>query len=210
MVSHGDRAGARRADAADEFGYRTDSSILTDQFIKDCLASARAAFIAKVICSALDDNPLPATSAVFLRDVSSAALLEALDVRGEAQCNAEACRLCDILAALLAMSDEEVPEVLAFTMVQTLEAGRAVVEAVPHICETDLAADWKPEAAFLEWAPRLVIAKEVRVSASRYHCRTLCPNDPQLRIIRIYKAECPSYTVRRIRDSGRKVFSCDS
>ncbi len=59
-------------------------------------------------------------------------------------------RLCEIFAALLAMSDEEVMEVLAFTMAQTLEAGGPVVEAVLHVCETDLPACWKTEPAFFD------------------------------------------------------------
>ena len=79
-----------------------------------------------------------------------AALFEALGVRGEARRNADAYRLCEIFAALLAMSDQEVMEVLAFTMAQTLEAGGPVVEAVLHVCDTDLHAYWKPEAAFFD------------------------------------------------------------
>lgn len=78
------------------------------------------------------------------------ALFEALGVRGEARRNADAYRLCEIFAALLAMSDEEVLEVLAFTMAQTLEAGGPVVEAVLHVCGTDLAPYWKPDAAFFD------------------------------------------------------------
>ena len=79
-----------------------------------------------------------------------AALFEALGVRGEARRNADAYRLCEIFAALLAMSDKEVMEVLAFTMAQTLEAGGPVVEAVLHVCETDLPTYWKPEPAFFD------------------------------------------------------------
>ncbi len=41
-------------------------------------------------------------------------------------------------------------EVLAFAMAQTLEAGGPVVEAVLHVCETDLHAYWKPEPAFFD------------------------------------------------------------
>jgi len=58
--------------------------------------------------------------------------------------------LCEIFAALLAMPDEEVMEVLAFAMAQTLEAGGPVVEAVLHVCETDLPAYWKPDPAFFD------------------------------------------------------------
>ncbi len=79
-----------------------------------------------------------------------ASLFEALGVNGEARRNSDAYRLCEIFAALLAMSDEEVMEVLAFTMAQTLEAGGPVVEAVLHVCETDLPAYWKLDAAFFD------------------------------------------------------------
>jgi len=41
-------------------------------------------------------------------------------------------------------------EVLACTMAQTLEAGGPVVEAVLHVCETDLPACWKPDPAFFD------------------------------------------------------------
>jgi len=79
-----------------------------------------------------------------------AALFEALSVSAEARRNTDAYRLCEIFAALLAMSDAEVMEVLAFMMAQTLEAGGPVVEAVLHVCETDLPAYWKPEPAFFD------------------------------------------------------------
>ena len=79
-----------------------------------------------------------------------AALFEAFGVRGEARRNSDAYRLCEIFAALLAMSDEEVMEVLAFTMAETLEAGGPVVEAVLHVCETDLPEYWKPDPAFFD------------------------------------------------------------
>ena len=79
-----------------------------------------------------------------------AALFEALGVRGEARRNSDAYRLCEIFAALLAMSDAEVMEILAFTMAETLQAGGPVVEAVLHVCETDLPAYWKPDEAFFD------------------------------------------------------------
>ena len=79
-----------------------------------------------------------------------ARLFEAMNVSGETRRNGDAYRLCEIFAALLAMSDAEVGEVLAFTMAETLEAGGPVVEAVLHVCETDLSACWKPEPAFFE------------------------------------------------------------
>jgi len=41
-------------------------------------------------------------------------------------------------------------EVPAYTMAETLEAGGPVVEAVLHVCETELPAYWKPEPAFFD------------------------------------------------------------
>lgn len=79
-----------------------------------------------------------------------ASLFEAINVSGETRRNGDAYRLCEIFAALLAMSDAEVGEVLAFTMAETLEAGGAVAEAVLHVCETDLSTCWKPEPAFFD------------------------------------------------------------
>lgn len=72
-------------------------------------------------------------------------LFAALNVNGSARRNGDAYRLCEVFVALLAMSDEEVMQVLAFTMADTLEAGGAIVEAVANVCETDMASYWKPE-----------------------------------------------------------------
>lgn len=77
-------------------------------------------------------------------------LFAALKVNGSARRNGDAYRLCEIFAALLAMSDDEVMQVLAFTMADTLEAGGEIVEAVAHVCETDMASYWKPEPAFFD------------------------------------------------------------
>ncbi|MEM1087688.1 MAG: partitioning protein, partial [Pseudomonadota bacterium] len=77
-------------------------------------------------------------------------LFAALNVNGAARRNGDAYRLCEVFAALLAMSDAEVMQVLAFTMADTLEAGGAIVEAVAHVCETEMASYWKPEPAFFD------------------------------------------------------------
>ena len=79
-----------------------------------------------------------------------ASLFNALGVNGEARRNSDAYRLCEVFAALLAMADEEVMEALAYAMAETLEPGGAVAEAVLHVCETDLAAYWKPEPVFFD------------------------------------------------------------
>lgn len=77
-------------------------------------------------------------------------LFSALGVNGEMRRNGDGYRLCEIFTAMLAMSNEEVGEVLAFAMAETLEAGGPVVETVLHVCGTDLSAYWKPEPAFFE------------------------------------------------------------
>ena len=79
-----------------------------------------------------------------------ASLFSALGVNGEMRRNGDGCRLCEVFAALLAMSDEEVGEVLAYAMAETLEAGGPAVEAVLHVCGTDLSTYWKPEPAFFD------------------------------------------------------------
>lgn len=77
-------------------------------------------------------------------------LFSALNVNGSARRNGDAYRLCEVFAALLAMSDDEVLQALTFTMVDTLEAGGAIVEAVAHVCATDMASYWTPEPAFFD------------------------------------------------------------
>lgn len=64
--------------------------------------------------------------------------------------NGDAYSLCETFSALLAMSDEEVMQVLALTMAKTLEAGGPVVEAVLHVCGTDLGRYWSTDDAFFE------------------------------------------------------------
>ena len=81
---------------------------------------------------------------------SIASLLQAAGLRGEARRNGDAFGLCEIFAVLLGMPDAQVMEVLAVTMADTLEAGGPVVEAVLHVCETDLSAFWQPEPVFFE------------------------------------------------------------
>ena len=79
-----------------------------------------------------------------------AALFEACGVRADARRSGDAYRLCEVFAALLAMPEGDVMEILAFTLAETLESGGPVVEAVLHVCETDLAAYWRPEPAFFD------------------------------------------------------------
>ena len=79
-----------------------------------------------------------------------AALFEAMGVNGAPRRNGDAYRLAEVFTALLAMSDDEVGEVLAYVMADTLEPGGAIVEAVLHVCETDVSAFWKPDQAFFD------------------------------------------------------------
>ena len=48
------------------------------------------------------------------------------------------------------MSDEEVLTVLASVMARTLEAGNGIVEAVLHVCGTNLPKAWKPDEVFFD------------------------------------------------------------
>ncbi|WP_084397238.1 ParB/RepB/Spo0J family partition protein [Henriciella aquimarina] len=78
------------------------------------------------------------------------ALFKALNVNPALRRNGDDYRLCELFSALLAMSDEEVLTVLASVMARTLEAGNGVVEAVLHVCDTDLSAAWKPDETFFD------------------------------------------------------------
>jgi ParB family transcriptional regulator, chromosome partitioning protein len=84
------------------------------------------------------------------RRARTASLFEARGVSGEARRSGDPYRLCEVFAALLAMPDAEVMDVLAFAMAETLEPGGPVVEAVLHVCKTDLATSWRPDAAFFD------------------------------------------------------------
>jgi ParB family chromosome partitioning protein len=64
--------------------------------------------------------------------------------------NGDAYKLCETFSALLVMSDEEVMQVLAATMADTLDAGGPVVEAVLHVCGTDIGRYWSPDDAFFD------------------------------------------------------------
>ncbi|KJS27192.1 MAG: hypothetical protein VR75_04105 [Hyphomonadaceae bacterium BRH_c29] len=62
----------------------------------------------------------------------------------------DAYHLCETFAALLAMSDAEVMQVMALAIAETLESGGPVVEAALHACGTDPAEFWKPDEAFFD------------------------------------------------------------
>ena len=62
----------------------------------------------------------------------------------------DAYHLSETFAALLAMSDAEVMQVMALALAETLEYGGPVVEAVLHACDTNTAEFWKPDKAFFD------------------------------------------------------------
>jgi ParB family transcriptional regulator, chromosome partitioning protein len=62
----------------------------------------------------------------------------------------DAYHLCETFAALLAMSDAEVMQVMALAMAETLESGGPAVEAILHACAADPAGFWKPDDAFFD------------------------------------------------------------
>ena len=89
-------------------------------------------------------------AALAERTEQTDALFNALNVNPALRRNGDDYRLCEIFSALLAMSDEEVLAVLASVMARTLEAGNGIVEAVLHVCGTDLSATWKPDETFFD------------------------------------------------------------
>lgn len=60
----------------------------------------------------------------------------------------DAWHLCETFAALLAMSEVEVMQVMALAMAETLDSGGPAVEAVLHACGADPSEFWKPDEAF--------------------------------------------------------------
>ncbi len=77
------------------------------------------------------------------------ALFEALSAAVPRR-SGDAYHLCETFAALLAMSDAELMQVMALAMAETLESGGAVVEAALHACGTEPAEYWKPDEAFFD------------------------------------------------------------
>lgn len=69
---------------------------------------------------------------------------------GEIRRNGDSYQLVSVFIALLALDDEEVSEVLTLAMAESLEPGGPLVEAVLHVCGTDLVSYWKPDEAFFD------------------------------------------------------------
>ncbi len=64
--------------------------------------------------------------------------------------NGDDWRLCEIFAALLKMTNEEVINVAAVVMGETLEAGSATVEAALDVTDAKLGDWWAPDEAFFD------------------------------------------------------------
>ena len=69
-----------------------------------------------------------------------------------ASANGDAYRTAVVFARLLAMPDEEVQQVAAFIMAETLAAGSPLVEAVGLHLKVDACQHWQPDDAFFELA----------------------------------------------------------
>ncbi|PBB58860.1 MULTISPECIES: ParB/RepB/Spo0J family partition protein [Mesorhizobium] len=62
----------------------------------------------------------------------------------------DALAFASVFARLLALSDDDVLRVLSLVMAETLEAGSAVIEALGHNLNVDMAAFWQADEAFFE------------------------------------------------------------
>lgn len=69
---------------------------------------------------------------------------------GSPRHNGDTYHLCQVFAALLGMSDDEVLTILTSAMVQSLEAGTAIVEAIAVATDTDMSGYWKPDEVFFD------------------------------------------------------------
>lgn len=77
-------------------------------------------------------------------------LFEARAGAGPARSNADGLRLVEAFMALLQMSDEDVADIVAYVMAETLEAGGCAVEAVLHVSQSDTSSYWQPDDAFFD------------------------------------------------------------
>jgi ParB family chromosome partitioning protein len=91
----------------------------------------------------------PATMELNTARTEVEALFEALGAPVPRR-SGEAYQLCETFAALLAMSDAEVMQVMALAMAETLESGGPAAEAVLHVCGADLSEFWQPDEAFFD------------------------------------------------------------
>jgi len=76
-------------------------------------------------------------------------LFEALNI-SHVRHNGDAYHLAEVFAALLALSDEEVEEIMTIVMADRIDCGSPVVEGLAHVLGTDMTHYWKPDPAFFE------------------------------------------------------------
>lgn len=91
----------------------------------------------------------PATLALNKAGTCVEALFKTLDTQMPKRSYSETA-LCEAFSALLAMSDDEVMQVLSFTMARTLVSDSPIVEALLHVLSVDLSGFWSPDDAFFE------------------------------------------------------------
>ncbi|MEL6859799.1 MAG: hypothetical protein AAGL97_09755 [Pseudomonadota bacterium] len=91
----------------------------------------------------------PATLALNEAGKGVAELFKALDAETPERGYSETA-LCEAFSALLAMSDDEVMQVLCFTMARTLIADSPIVEALLNVLSVDLSGFWSTDEAFFE------------------------------------------------------------
>lgn len=94
----------------------------------------------------------------------------------------DAYHLCETFAALLAMSDADVMQVIAVAMAETLESGGPAVEAALHASATDPGTFWQPDEAFFD------LLRDRRVTRS-FLAETVSPEAAQKAEIATLKAQ---------------------
>ena len=92
--------------------------------------------------------------------------------------NGDAYHLCQTLAALLALSDAELLQVVALAMAQTLDSGGPAVEAVLHACGTDLSVYWQPDEAFFSLLRDKPVINALVASIGGLALAETCAADP--------------------------------
>lgn len=89
----------------------------------------------------------PATEELATARCKAFSLFESLGLKSVSH-NGDPYHLAEVFAALLALSDEEVEEIMSVTMADRIACGSPVVEALAHVLSTDMTHYWKPDPAF--------------------------------------------------------------
>ncbi len=90
-----------------------------------------------------------ATSELNIARTKAFSLFEALGLK-KVRANGDPYHLAEVFSALLALSDEEVEEIMIITMADRIACGSPIVEAFAHVLGTDMSTYWKPDPAFFE------------------------------------------------------------